>query len=217
MIADTRQAFTLLEVILSLIIAAMVMAAIGPALIGTLHAQRQVRLALEPLAAEQSTLAILRDDLLSTPQPTGSVTQPFTVASIQVGGHRGDTLVFTTNGTPALHPTLALRPPELGQATITWALRTADDGRGLAWTRSRQANLLATGVRPEPIAEVMLEHITELTLETYVAGAWTTTYDSTQHDDTLPIAVRVGYSQVDAQGEAGQRHVVVIDLPQSHL
>ena len=214
---STRSAFSLLEVILSLIIAALVMAAISPALVGTLHAQRQVRTVLEPLAAEQSALAILRDDLMATPQPTGSVTQPFTTATTQVGGHRGDTLTFTTNGAPALHPAIAQRPPELGQATITWALRAADDGRGLAWTRARQANLLATGTRPDPVAEVMLEHITELTLETYVDGAWTTTYDSTQHDDALPIAVRVSYSQVDAQGEAGLRHVVVITLPQSQL
>ena len=210
-------AFTLLEVILSLIIASLVMAAIGPALVGTLRAQCQVRTVLEPLAAEQSTLAILRDDLIATPQPNGSVTQPFTAATTQVGGHRGDTLTFTTNGAPALHPTVALRQPELGQATITWALRAADDGRGLAWTRARQANLLASGVRPEPVAEIMLDHLTELTVETLVDGTWTTTYDSTQHDDVLPMAVRVGYSFADAQGEAGQRHVAVIDLPQSHL
>ena len=146
-------AFSLLEVILALIIASLVMAAIGPALVGTLRAERQVRTLLEPLAAEQSTLAILRDDLLATPQPNGSVTQPFTAVTSQVGGHRGDILTFTTNGAPALHPTVALRPPELGQATITWALRTADDGRGLAWTRLRQANLLATGVSPVPVAE----------------------------------------------------------------
>ncbi len=214
---NTRHAFSLLEVILALIIAALVMAAIGPALVGTLRAERQVRTVLEPLAAEQSTLAILCDDLLATPQPNGSVTQPFTAATTQVGGHRGDTLTFTTNGAPALHPTVAMRPPELGQATITWALRTADDGRGLAWTRSRQANLLATGVSPVPVAEVMFDHITELTLETLVGGTWTPTYDSTQHNNVLPMAVRVSYSLVDAQGEAAQRHVVVVDLPQGHL
>lgn len=212
-----RHGFSLIEVILALVIAALVMAAISPALVGTLRAQRQVRTVLEPLAAEQATIAILRDDLLATPQPNGSVTQPFSVATTQVGGHRGDTLTFTTNGAPALHPSVAQRAPELGQATITWALRAADDGRGLSWTRSRQANLLATGVRPEPIAEIMFDHVTELTIETLVGTAWTTTYDSTQHDDVLPTAVRVGYSLVDAQGEPAQHHVVVIDLPQAHL
>lgn len=212
-----RSAFSLLEVILALIIAALVMAAIGPALVGTLHAQRQVRRVLEPLAAEQAALAMLRDDLLTAPRPNGSVTQPFTLTIAQTGGRRGDMLAFTSNGAPPMHPRVVRREPELGQAVITWALTTAEDGRGLAWTRSRQPHLLATGARPEPLPEVMVEHLAELTIETLVAGTWTTTFDSAQRDDVLPLAVRISFAYVDEKGEPGPRRVVVIDLPQVAL
>ena len=43
-----RTAFSLLEVILALAIVALVLAAIAPALIGTLRAERQARRVLEP-------------------------------------------------------------------------------------------------------------------------------------------------------------------------
>lgn len=212
-----RHAFSLLEVILALIIAALVMAAIGPALVGTLRAQRQVRTVLEPLAAEQAALALLRDDLLTAPRPNGSVTQPFTLTTTQVEGRRADTLVFTSNGAPPLHPSVVQRVPELGQAVITWALTSSEDGRGLAWIRSRQPHLLATGARPNPVPEIMVEHLAELVVETLVAGTWATTFDSSQRDDVLPLAVRISFAYVNEKGEPGPRRVVVIDLPQVAL
>ena len=63
--SSAEAAFSLLEVILALAIVALVLAAITPALIGALRAQRQAARILEPLVHEQLALSMLRDDLMS--------------------------------------------------------------------------------------------------------------------------------------------------------
>ena len=211
--AGNRAGFSLLEIILALAIIALVLAAIAPAMIGTLRAQRQASRVLEPLVHEQLAFSMLRDDLLSAPKPTGSVAQPFKVENDQSNGRRGDTLTVFCDAPPPLHPKIALRAAELGQAVITWTLLQAEDGRGLAWARSRSANLLATGTAPTPEDEVLLDHVAELTLETLSGTTWSRTYDSDQKGGVLPLAVRVTYVLLDAQGEKGPRRQVVIDLP----
>jgi prepilin-type N-terminal cleavage/methylation domain-containing protein len=211
--SDPRRAFSLLEVILALAIVALVLAAIAPALVGTMRAQRQAERVLEPLAHEQLAFAMLREDLLSAPRPNGSVAQPFTVANDQGNGHRGDTLTVFSASPPPLHPRVALRAAELGQAVVTWTLLPAEDGRGLAWARSRNANLLATGTVPAAVEEVLLDHLAELTVETLTGTTWNHTYNSDDAGGVLPVAVRVTYALLDAQGEPGPRRQVVIDLP----
>lgn len=212
-----RSAFSLLEVILALAIVAMVLAAIAPALIGTLRAERQARRVLEPLAQEQVAFAMLRDDLLAAPMPNGSVAEAFTVVTASVDGRRGDTVTLFSAAPPALPPRIAKRAPELGQALVTWKTQAADDGRGLAWTRSRRANLLATGTAPEPTAEILLEHLAELTVETLTGTTWSDSYDSDDQGQVLPLAVRITYALLDENGEPGPKRQVVIDLPQVAL
>ena len=211
--SSAEAAFSLLEVILALAIVALVLAAITPALIGTLRAQRQAARILEPLVHEQLALSMLRDDLMSAPLPNGSVSKPFVVENDQSNGRRGDTLTVFNDAPPPLPPRIAIREPEIGQAVITWTLQKAEDGRGLAWTRSRRANLLATGVVADPLAEVLLDHVAELTLETLSGTTWSRTYNSDQKNGVLPLAVRVTYALLNSDGSTGPRHQVIIDLP----
>ncbi len=205
--------FSLLEVILALAIVALVLAAITPALIGTLRAQRQAARILEPLVHEQLALSMLRDDLMSAPLANGSVSQAFVVENDQSNGRRGDTVTMFHHAPPPLPPRIAIREAELGQAVITWTLQKAEDGRGLAWTRSRRANLLATGIVAEPLAEVLLDHVAELTVETLSGTTWSRTYNSDTKNGILPLAIRVTYALLNSDGETGPRHQVIIDLP----
>jgi hypothetical protein len=183
-------------------------------LVGAVRAQRQARRVLEPMAQEQAAFAQLREDLLSAPQPTGTLCQPFTVAALAVDHVTGAELVLTTTGAPPLHPALVTTAPEVGQAVVTWSVRVSDDGRGMAWTRSRQANLLATGSAPTPEAEVMLDHLASLTIEVLNAsGSYVTAYDSTDNGSALPQAVRLRYAWLDDAGNPGPQRTLVIDLP----
>jgi prepilin-type N-terminal cleavage/methylation domain-containing protein len=215
--APARAAFSLLEVLLALIIVALVMAAVGPALVGALRAQRQTRTMLEPLVMEQAAFALLRDDLLAAARPNGSLAQPLTIVAGQANGLRGDTLQVLSDGASPIHPSLAQRPPTVGQALVTWTARTSDDQRGLAWTRRVQANLLATGIAPTPVEEVVLDHLAQLTVEALVDGAFVESYDSDQVNAVLPLAVRISYAYLDADGKPGPLQVQVIDLPQVAL
>lgn len=204
-----KPGFTILEVILALAIVALVMAALGPALVGSLRAERQARTTLTVLAAEPAAFTQLREDLLAAPRPVGSLAQPFLVSTASVQ-------IFTTSALP-LHPQLALRTAELGQAVVTWATRRADDGRGLAWTRSRRVDLLAAGITAAPLAEVVLDHLAELTVEAFADGGFLASYDSSTRNAVLPSALRVTWAQLREDGSHGPRRVVVIDLPQVAL
>lgn len=210
-------AFTILEVLLALAIVALVMAALGPALVGSLRAERHARATLGPLVDEPAAFGRLRDDLLAAPRPTGTLAVPFTVATAMVEGRRGDTLTVFTCPPPPLHPALAARAPEVGQAEVTWAVQAAADKRGLAWTRSRRATLLATGIVADPVPEVVLDHLASLTVEAWNGSAFTTSYDSSSLDAVLPLAVRVTWRRLLDDGSDGPLQSVVIDLPQVAL
>ncbi len=213
----SRSGFSLLEVLLALIIAALVMAALSPALTGSLRAQRRAFEVLDPLSGEQAAFAVLRDDLLGAPRPDGTVAQPLTVAATTINGCDAATLAMTTDGPPPVHPSLAVRAAELGQSLVTWSARASDDGKGLAWIRTRQPHLLATGTPPVPPEEVMLDHLARITVETIDGDGWAAAYDSGNNDATLPTALRVRFAYLLADGTAGPLRTVVLSLPQVAL
>lgn len=213
----SRAGFSLLEVLLALIIAALVMAALSPALTGSLRAQRRAFEVLDPLAAEQAAFAVLRDDLLGTPRPDGTVAEPLTVAATTIDGANVSVLAFTTCGAPPVHPSLAIRDAELGQARVTWSARASDDGTGLAWIRTRQPHLLATGTPPAPPEAVMLDHLARITVESIDGDGWATAYDSGNNDAALPAALRVRFAYLADDGTAGPLRTVVLTLPQVAL
>lgn len=217
-----RHAFSLVEVLLALAVVALVMATLGPVLIGTLRTQRQARALLEPLAREQVAWAVLREDLLGVPLPAvdanGAVADllavPFTVTGGEVDGHRADAMQFCSCSQPPLHHALAVRPPDLGEATLLWSLRSADDGQGLAWTRRRQPHLLATGVAPEVQEDVILDHLGQWTVEVYSNGSWVSDFDSSQNGEVLPSLLRISYAYLHQDGTLGPVRVKILDLPQ---
>lgn len=209
--------FSLLEVLLALIIAALVMAALSPALTGSLRAQRRAFEVLDPLAAEQAAFAVLRDDLLGAPRPNGTVAEPLTLAATTINGCDATTLAFTTDSPPPVHPSLAVRAAEVGQSLVTWSARASKDGTGLAWIRTRQPHLLATGTPPAPPEAVMLDRLARITVEAIDGDGWAAAYDSGNNDATLPTALRVRFAYLQADGTAGPLRTVVLTLPQVAL
>lgn len=212
-----RRGFSLLEVLLALAIVGLVLAAVGPALVGALRAQRQAQRLLDPLAGEQAALALLRDDLAAAPRPNGSLGIAFTATTGQIGRWRADGLSFLGCGSPPIHPAVAARSPDAGQRVIAWTVRAAEDGRGLALVRTAQAEVLATGSAPAPAEEVVLDHLAGVTVEVLRDGAWIAGWSSADYGAVLPQAVRVGLARLGDDGEPGPRRLLVIDLPQMAL
>ena len=208
-----RHGFTILEVLLALVVVALVMAAVSPALTGTMRAQRQARRAIEASAAERAALAQWREDLLAALVPTGSLAEPFVLAGVTAGTTTASQLAFTIASPAPFHPDLVSSRPEVGQAVVTWSVAPATDGRGLAWTRARQTNLLATGTAPDPVPEVILDHLATLAIEVVGDDGLTVdTYTSADHDDALPQQVRLHWSFLNEDGTTGPRRTLVLAL-----
>jgi prepilin-type N-terminal cleavage/methylation domain-containing protein len=212
-----RRGFSLIEVLLAVAIAALVMAAIGPALIGILRAQRQAQAMLAPLSAEEAAFAQLRDDVLAAPRPNGSLGIPWVITPTTNGRWRGDRLEFLSAGAPPLHPVVAQRRADAGQALVVWETQESADGSGLVWMRTRHADVLATGTMPTVSGDVMLDRLAMLMVEAWQDGAWTDAWNSDDQGATLPLAVRISFAYAQADGNAGPVRRLVIDLPQVAL
>jgi prepilin-type N-terminal cleavage/methylation domain-containing protein len=213
----SSRGFTILEVILALVVAALAMATLSPALLGALRAERRMHAILDPLADEQNALAELRDDLLSAPRPVGSLAVPFVVAPATVDGSRGDSLTVFTLDPLRPDPRVVTRAPTPGQAVVAWTVEASPDGSGLRWRRTRRTELLAVGTVPDPAGEVVLDHLAMLGVEAWIGGAFATSYDSSQQNAALPAAIRVTWARRNADGSTGPVQTAVIDLPMALL
>lgn len=211
----TRHGFSFLEVVLALGVVALVMAALGPALLGTLRAERRAHDALQH-ADELAALAVLRDDLLAAPRPLDALAVPLRLEQTTTATRRGARLEFTSLAPLPLPPRLAARAPDPALATVIWEAVPSAQGRGLAWTRRRQAHLLAIAA-PEPAAEVVLDNLASLSIEAFADGGFLAAYDSDSRDARLPAALRVTWAELRADGSTGAQRSVVIDLPQVAL
>lgn len=211
-----RRAFTLVEVLLALGVAALVLAALVPALTGVLRAQRRAAALVDQAAREQAALSFLADDLLAAPRPAGSLAVPFVLAPATVGGRDALALSFLAQPPPPLHPGLAARPAGAGQVRVSWALEEDPDG-GLRLVRSRQVHLLAAGIPPEPAAEPLLGRLAACTAEALADGAWVRSWDSDQRGAALPLALRLRWRPLGPGGEAGDERIATFPLPLAAL
>ncbi len=205
-----RSAFTLLELLLALVLSALVLAALAPALFGVIRGQRQADRILAPLAERQAAMTQLREDLHAV-LCAGTLAVPFTLAATAGDtGQRPELTCFVTTP-PPLPPSWATRPPAVGQAVITWALQPARDGRSLALARSAQVHLLATGTPPDPVPDVLIDGLASAEIDVLVGGTWYATYDSGTGTDAIrPAAVRIRLHPV-----TGPSQVWCFDLPQA--
>ena len=208
-----RRGFTLLEVIIALAVVALVMAVIAPAMFNAFRAQQQARRILEPLAQIEVACDLLRADLLAAQEAASTGEVPCTLTTTTVSGQAVTSLICTIRRPSPLAPSLAVSLPDAGQAVVTWSLQPADDGRGLAWTRSSQVNLLATGTVPTPVPEVVLDHLASLTLEVFSNGAFTASYAGADNGGALPAGVRLSYRLLNDDNTPGPLRVLVLDLP----
>jgi prepilin-type N-terminal cleavage/methylation domain-containing protein len=210
----TRSAFTLLEVILALMIMALVMAVVSPALVGAMRAERQAHAILEPLGNQQIALELLTDDVMSAPQSAEAGSAQMSLSSTSIRGANLGTLLIFRDAAPTISPTIAKRAPEAGQMHVTWSVH--ETANGFALKREVDANVLATNLSSRVRAEVMLDNLAELSFEALDGGSWYESYDSFING-YFPRAIRVSYAFRLADGHAGPRRVYVIDLPQTAM
>jgi prepilin-type N-terminal cleavage/methylation domain-containing protein len=211
-----RQAFTLLEVILALLVMALVMAAVSPALIGALRAQRQVYEVLEPLAFEQAAFARLSEDVQAAPQSAETTAALLSLSTTINGGQSTPILSLFSDLPLPLPPNVVTRAPDMGQAEITWSVVQQDSDTLFSLVRAVDANVLASGSGPTPLDSVMLRNLAFIEMDVLDGGSWYTTFDSFTLG-YFPRALRVTYAYALKNGQSGPRRSVIIDLPQTAL
>jgi type II secretion system protein J len=176
------RAFTLLELMLAIAITAILAATVYASLTVATRTRDRAAEAVGKGRAITLALDLVRRDLQSIPPPTGTMAGAFLGAD----DHELDEATFTTAN--------AYLPPD-GRLSDLINVRIAlaedpNDDRSIMLVREITTNLLAPSAT-EPQAQVLVRGVTGLNLQYSDGADWVDDWDSTQHDNTLPLAVKV--------------------------
>jgi len=187
-----NQAFTLLELLLSIGAAALILLAIQSTLFTTLRLQDRMTGALEAAVPLEMAFDVLRRDLQCVVPPKES--------GILSGGFRCGTVLSTGISQPVsleLHTstgTLLAAEPWGDIQRVTYSLKPSAEGTGLQdLYRGVCRNLLTTST-PQIEDQLLLRNVRQLDIQSYDGLAWYPFWDTTDTSTSrtnLPLAVRV--------------------------
>jgi len=192
---NNRRAFTLIEMILAIGVAAIVLIAINAVLFAALRLRDATSDAVDAATPLDQTATILRRDLQCAMTPTNGTTR------ILSGGFRVGTL--TSAGVPEpVAIEMFTATGALGQNTpwgdvqrVTYELKDSADhsAPGRELVRSTVRNLLSTST-PEVEDQLLLSGVAGITFSCYDGTQWQDAWDTTgvtSVNTNLPLAVRV--------------------------
>jgi type II secretion system protein J len=182
-------AFTLIELILSILIVAIVLVAINGVFFSAMRLRESTMNAVEESLPAQNAISALRRDLQGAMPPSvdGIMSGDFRVGSVTtIGmGQPVDIEMYTTTG--------ALRDNEPWSEIqkVTYQLRQPENRQqpGKDLIRSVTRNLLSN-MSPVPSDQLLMSGIESIQYSCYDGSAWYDTWDSTITTN-LPSAVRV--------------------------
>lgn len=215
-----RHGFSLLEIIFSLVIVALISAVLGSLLINSIKAQKRAYQLLEPRLEVQACLQVLRDDIVAALRPNGTTAVPCQLSSLAIGQAEADQFQISTAGPAPIHYAYAVRPVHSGQAQVVWSVEADVDSNdknntnGLLWLRGSQPHGLASGSVPTMQTQVMLDRLAYVSLEVLINGTWQVTYNSDEANAVLPQALRVRFARLDEKGVTGPEQIVSMNFPQ---
>jgi len=196
----THQAFTLLEMLVALAI----MGALATSLCASLHiafrARRSAEQALAPVRAATLAMDLVRQHVESALPPSGVLAGAF-IGEDETGESTGadaDTLTFFTTVGHAAARQCDIRKVEL-------ALVESDDGDWLNLALLTTTNLLAPET-PDPREDILCRRVASLNMTYFDGSDWYDSWDSTTHDDALPLAVEVSI-ELMGQGDSSEDDV----------
>lgn len=186
-----QSGFTLLEILLAMAMVAMLALSLYASLHIAFKARDTATAAIAPVRAVQVAMDLIRQDLENALPPTGTLAGPFIGTPAGVSGTASDTLEFYCMG----HATTPLSDDPIeagGIQRVDFLMDAPPEGNGAeaALVREVSKNLLAQQVE-DPQAETLCRNVKTLTFRYYDGSSWTDTWDSTQMDNMLPIAVEV--------------------------
>jgi len=207
-----QKAFTLIEMILAVGVAAIVLVSINAVFFAALHLRDATQVAVDEATPVDLALTILRRNLQCAmpPEPNGILTGDFKVGNV---ASLGTSLpvsaeMFTATGT--LHED----KPWGDVQRVTYELKDAADrnAAGKDLVRSITRNLLSTAT-PDLEDQTLLSGVASLKFSCFDGTQWLDAWDTTDTssaDTNLPVAVRV---QIQMAGNGANRLPVEILVP----
>lgn len=218
-ISKGTSAFTLLEMILAVAVAAIVLAAAGAAFFTALHLQASTQAAVDEATPVDQALAIMRRDLECVVTPTNGTSKvlsgDFKVGQVSSLGVNVPAAIEMYTATGALSS--APGAPWGDIQRVTYELeRPADRSTpGMELVRSVTRDLLST-LTPDVENQPLLSGVASLQISCYSGAQWYDTWDTTDPSTgstNLPLAVRVQIQMADSGNNAGGQSPVEILVP----
>jgi prepilin-type N-terminal cleavage/methylation domain-containing protein len=186
---NSRNAFTLLELILAMSLVAIVSISLYASMYVAFRAKRSAEAAVRPVRGGTVAADLVCRDLESVPPPTGILAGPF-VGTHQSGAQAGtehDMIDFYSVGED-FAPGQQTLPLQEGIRHVQLAVRTDVDPPVLVRRVTR--NLLSTtGDIAEE--EILCRGVRSFAVRYFDGNAWYADWDSTTTENVLPVAVQI--------------------------
>ncbi len=201
---NQRRAFTLLELLIALTISAIVAMSLFASLHAAFKARERGMANLAPVASMELAMEMIKGDLQAalpeapststTSGLSGGIsTQSNTATPLigpfegQQGGGQsgGDALYFYSTGYSPPHPSGVGEVKQIG-------LMMEQKNNVMCLVRQVWGNLLSPQVQTlQPDEEVICRYVQNFALQYYDGTQWVTSWDSTQYNNSLPVAVMI--------------------------
>jgi type II secretion system protein J len=209
-------AFTLIEMILAIGVAAMVLIAVNTALFASLRLRDATQNVVDAAAPVDQTVSFIRRDLQCVVTPTNGTSKvlsgSFRAGNISSAGVSESAAVemFTATGA------LSANSPWADIQRVTYELKQPNDrnavGRDLY--RSVVRNLL-TLTTPDVQDQLMLSGVQDIKFTCFDGAVWQETWDTTGLTSTetnLPLAVRVDIQMAGKNAATAQAIELVVPI-----
>ena len=206
-------AFTLVEMILAIGVAAIVLVAVNAVLFTALHLREVTTGVVDAATPVDQTFTLLRRDLQCVVTPTNGTSKVLSggfrlgngISSVGVGEPVAAE-IFTATGA------LSERAPWADIQRVTYELKNSTDGSGRRdLYRSVTRNLLSINL-PDAADQLMLSGVESVKFAGYDGAQWQETWDTTDPTSTktnLPLAVRVEIKLAGNDKNSGPIQLVV--------
>jgi type II secretion system protein J len=212
---NSTHAFTLVEMILAIGVAAIVLVAVNAVLFAALRLRDETSAAVDAATPVDQTVTILRRDLQCAMTPTNGTTKvlsgDFRAGNVSSPGVPEPVAIemFTATGA------LGVNAPWADIQRVTYELKQPADrsATGQDLVRSVTRNLL-TLTTPEVDDQLMLSGVASIKFSCFDGAQWQDTWDTTgvtSVNTNLPLAVRVDIQMSSSPNSQPIEIVVPID------
>ena len=205
-----RRAFTLIEMILAIGVAAIVLVAANSVFFTALHLRNATAEVVDAAAPIDQAVAIMRHDLQCavTPNPSGTLSGGFKIGNVTSTGINDPVAaeLYTATGT------LSETTPWGDIQRVTYELKNSTRAAGgLDLYRSVTRNVLSTAT-PDVADQLMLRGVQSVRFSAYDGAQWFTAWDTTDTSSAntnLPVAVRVAIQLTGADRNSSPIEILV--------